>query len=354
MKDIVWFQECCKNDIPVVGGKNANLGEMIRANIQVPPGFAITIEGYKKVIPGIKEKIDSILSTIKLDDDELLEKASRDIRHLFNSVKMPAELESTIDRYYEMLATEDYEGYPVAVRSSATAEDLPDASFAGQQDTYLWVQGKKNLKECIVKCWSSLFTSRAINYRIKKGFSHAQVLISVGVQKMVNAKVAGVIFTINPINGDQTKVVVSGSWGLGEPVVSGEVTPDEWMVDKITSEIVSHRLARKTIQHVVNLEAKKVEEQEVPAEKQDIFCLSDEEVSELARLALLLEQHYGYALDIEWAIDRDFPFPENVFIVQARPETVWSHRERSSVIKKDVDGTGYILDVLKNGIKLFK
>jgi pyruvate,water dikinase len=355
MKDIMWFQECCKTDIDSVGGKNANLGEMIRAGIHVPPGFAVTVNAYKKVIPAIQKDLDALLSQLRSDDNDALEKASGDIRALIERISMPDDVEKAIDEFYDSLASErGADDFPVAVRSSATAEDLPDASFAGQQDTFLWITGKENVKRSVVKCWSSLFTPRTITYRIKKNIAHDKVLISVGVQKMVNSRVAGVNFTLNPITGDRTKIVISGSWGLGESVVSGQVTPDEFIVDKITHEIVSHRIAQKLVQHVVSPETGSVEETEVPPDMQEVSCLTDEEVLELTKLSEELERHYGYALDIEWAIDRDLIFPDNIFIVQARPETVWTNKARAAVVQKETGTTDYILDVLKGGVKLFK
>ena len=212
----------------------------------------------------------------------------------------------------------------VAVRSSATAEDLPDASFAGQQETYLNVKGYDDLLEKIVKYWSSLFTPRAIFYRNEKGFAHEKVFISVGVQKMVNSRAAGVIFTINPVTGNTDEIIVEGNYGLGETVVSGAVNPDDFVIDKNTLKIKERRIARKTIQYVRNPKTGKTIHLEVPKEKQKEPCISDKEILHLAKLANLIEAHYKKAMDIEWAIDEDLSYPENIFVVQARPETVWS------------------------------
>jgi pyruvate,water dikinase len=219
----------------------------------------------------------------------------------------------------------------VAVRSSATAEDLPDASFAGQQDTFLNIRGADELIEKTVKCWSSLFTPRAIYYRNQKGFKHEEVFISVGVQKMVNAKAAGVIFTLNPVTGEPNQIVIEANWGLGEAVVSGSVTPDDFVVEKNTLKSIEKRIAKKTVEYMRDMKTGKTIHADVSRDRQERPCLTDEEIVRLAELARIIEQHYGRAQDIEFSIDRDLPFPENVFIVQSRPETVWSVKKPSMI-----------------------
>ncbi len=238
---------------------------------------------------------------------------------------MPREIEKAVEKAYKELskktkATQVF----VAVRSSATAEDLPGASFAGQQETYLNVKGDKELNQKTVKCWSSLFTPRAIYYRTQKGFKHEQVLISVGVQKMVDAKAAGVTFTINPVTGEQNQIVIEANWGLGESVVSGAVTPDNYVVNKKTLKIIDQKIAKKAIEYVPDPKTGKTIQANVPSERQQQPCLTEKEIVKLAELANRIEEHYGQPQDIEWAIDRDLPFPENILIVQSRPETVWS------------------------------
>jgi len=329
-KLILWFEDLTKEDVPLVGGKNANLGEMLRAEIPVPPGFAITAYTYKKFITetGIAEQIYKIIEETVTDvnNPKHYEEASRKVRQLIESTSMPREIKVVIKKAYNELAKRIESAHMfVAVRSSATAEDLPEASFAGQQETYLNVRGPEELIEKTIKCWSSLFTPRAIFYRTQKGFKHEQVLISVGVQKMVNAKAAGVIFTINPVTGEPNQIVIEANWGLGESVVSGAVTPDDYIVDKSTLRIIEKRVARKTVEYVRDPKTGKTIHVDVPAERQDQPCLTDEEIVKLAELAKHIEEHYGgRPQDIEWAIDRGLPFPENVLIVQSRPETVWS------------------------------
>ena len=328
-KLVLWFEELRKEDVPLVGGKCANLGEMINAGIPVPPGFAISAYAYKLFLEetGIANKVYSIIKeTIKdPNDPKQYEEASAKIRQLIESTPIPSSIEKAIREYYKMLndrvgAVEAF----VAVRSSATAEDLPDASFAGQQETFLNVKGGDELVYYVRKCWSSLFTPRAIFYRTQKGFPHEKVLISVAVQKMVNSKAAGVMFTLHPATGDRSKIVIEGAWGLGEAVVSGAVTPDRFIVDKATLKILSKEVAEKTVEYIRDPKTGKTLHAEVPPERRRIPCLTDEEIIELAKLAKRIEEHYGKPQDIEFAIDRDLPFPENVFIVQSRPETVWS------------------------------
>ena len=329
-KLILWFEDLRKEDIPLVGGKNANLGEMLQAGIPVPPGFAITAHAYHKFITetGISEKIYKTIeeNVTDLNNPQQFERASKEVRKLVESNPMPREIEKAIRSAYDALSKKTKSaGVLVAVRSSATAEDLPDASFAGQQETYLNVGGAKELVEKTVKCWSSLFTPRAIYYRTEKGFKHEDVLISVGVQKMVNAKTAGVIFTINPVTGKSDQIVIEANWGLGESVVSGSITPDNYVVDKKTLRIIEKRIAKKTVEYIRDPKTGKTIHADVPAERQEQPCLNDEEIIRLAELAKHIEEHYGgKPQDIEFAIDKDLSFPENVLIVQSRPETVWS------------------------------
>ena len=328
---VIWFESLRKTDIPSVGGKNANLGEMTSAGIAVPPGFAITAYSYKKFIEetGISSKIYEIIkeTVTNPNDPKLYEIASKKIRELIEATPMPKDTENAIRSAYEQLCKKlNLNDVFVAVRSSATAEDLADASFAGQQETFLNVKGALEVLKYTVKCWSSLFTPRAIYYRTEKGFAHEKVFISVGVQKMVNSRAAGVMFTINPVTGDTSQIVIEGTYGLGEAVVSGAVNPDDFVVDKKTLKIAERRLAKKTVQYIRDPNTGKTVHAEVPAEKREQPCISDEEILKLAELAKSIEQHYGKAQDIEWAIERDLPFPVNIFMTQSRPETVWSQK----------------------------
>jgi pyruvate,water dikinase len=332
----LWFQKAGKEALGLVGGKNASLGELIRADIPVPPGFSVTTEAYHEFLieGGIKEKIEKILSPMDLQDVASLENASKTIRELIRTTPMPKRIEETISSNYEALAQVcEVPDIPVAVRSSATAEDLPGASFAGQQDTFLWVRGDKEVLDKIKLCMSSLFTARAISYRIKMGFTHEKVLISVGVQKIVDARAAGVMFTLNPLNGDPSKVVIEGNWGLGETVVSGQVNPDKFVVEKVTKEI-DRTISQKWTECIFDPEKGMVCHLDIPHDRQEIQCIEDKEILELARYAKRIEEYYGCPQDIEWAIDKHKPFPLNIFMVQSRPETVWSQQKKEPVLGK--------------------
>jgi len=330
----IWFEKAGKKAFHLVGGKNASLGELIRADIPVPPGFSVTTEAYQEFVTegGIKEKIEKILSSVRLQDVSSLEEASQTIRELITQTPMPKKIEEEIRfNYQTLIQVFDVPDLPVAVRSSATAEDLPGASFAGQQDTFLWVRGCEEVLDQIKSCMSSLFTSRAISYRMKMGFPHEKVLISVGVQKMVDARTAGVMFTLNPLNGDPSRVVIEGSWGLGETVVSGQVNPDKFVVDKVTQEI-ERTISQKWIECIFDPEKGMVRHRPIPHERQEMQCIEDKEIYELARYAKRIEEYYGCPQDIEWAIDQQKPFPFNIFMVQSRPETVWSQRKKEPAL----------------------
>ncbi|MEM2955597.1 MAG: phosphoenolpyruvate synthase, partial [Nitrososphaerales archaeon] len=336
---VVEFEKLGKEDVPLVGGKNANLGEMLKARIPVPPGFAITSYAYKRFLEetGLSEKIyDMIRESVKeKNDPKQYEEASKKIRAAIESEQIPKDIVKVIKEAYKKLCDNlgIVDAY-VAVRSSATAEDLPDASFAGQQETYLNVKGFDDLVYSVRRCWSSLFTPRAIFYRDEKGFPHEKVLISVGVQKMVNAKAAGVMFTLHPVTGDRSKIVIESTWGLGESLVSGSVIPDRFVIDKDTMRIVEREIVHKTVFYTRD-EAGKTVHLTVPSDKQDAPSLTDEEVLKLAELGKRIEEHYQKPQDIEFAIDKDLPFPKSIFIVQSRPETVWGIKVEAPLVSKE-------------------
>jgi pyruvate,water dikinase len=336
---VLWFDDVRNNDVPIVGGKNASLGEMIHAGLPVPNGFAVTAYSYEKFIEEkqIAKKIYAVIKEVVTDpnDPKQYEVASKRIRELIESTPMPKDIEEAIREAYKQLNKRfNLKDTFVAVRSSATAEDLPDASFAGQQETYLNVKGQDDLIDKVVKCWSSLFTPRAIFYRTEKNFAHEKVFISVGVQKMVNSRAAGVMFTINPVTGNRNEIVIEGNYGLGESVVSGAVNPDDFVVDKTAMEIKERRIARKTIKYIRDPETGQTIHLDIPPEQQREVCVSDEEIMALAELAIKIEKHYGKPMDIEWAIDQDLSYPGNIFLVQARPETVWSKTMEAQVDSK--------------------
>lgn len=337
MSYVTDLAELDKTQVPRVGGKNANLGEMIRSGIRVPPGFAVTVEGYHRFVnhTGIGGQIENLLAGVDPEDTAALEEKCGEIRGLFGAGDLPEDMMEEIRVSYDSLCSSCGQGdIPVAARSSATAEDLPDASFAGQQDSYLWVMGARSVLDHVLRCWASLFTARAVSYRIRQDFPHEKAAISVGVQKMVNAKAAGVMFTLDPATGDPSQVVLEANWGLGETVAAGEVTPDYYRIDKVSGEINEERIGHKHIECVPDPEHGRANTVPVDAERVDVPCVGREELDELVRIAKRIEDHYGSGQDIEWAIDRDLPFPENVFVVQARPETVWSNKKVEPLLSR--------------------
>jgi pyruvate,water dikinase len=354
---IIWLQDCNKNCLSQVGGKCASLGDMMKAGIRVPPGFAVTTAAYRDFLDqaGIGHEIQAILDRLDPDDLEATEGASRLIRQTMGSTPIPAPIETAImEAYRELCAQCQVDDMPVAVRSSATAEDLPDASFAGQQETTLWVCSPISVLIRTAICWSSLFTPRAIAYRVKMGFPHDKVLISVGVQKMANSRVAGVMFTLNPANGDRSTITIDASWGLGESVVAGMVTPDNFLVNKITLDVIKRTVSPKLIEYVPDPAGKRAEVVDVPPHRQHVLCLTDEEVVAVAKLGQRLDHYYHGPQDIEWAIDHDLEFPNNIVALQCRPETVWSRKPVGSIAKPGAGALDYIVANLLKGVKTDK
>jgi len=331
-KFIKWFEELRKEDVPLVGGKGANLGEMTSAGIPVPPGFCVTAEAYKYFVENVKvedgrtlqEWIMDVISKTNVDDSKQLQENTAKIREKIISMEMPEEIASEIEQAYKKLSQRfNMEEIYVAVRSSATAEDLPEASFAGQQETYLDVLGVDDVKEKVKKCWASLWTARATFYRAKQGFDHSKVYLSAVVQKMVNSETSGVMFTANPVTNDRSEIMINAAWGLGEAVVSGAVSPDEYIVEKGTWKIKEKFVAKKEIMIVRNPETGrgtvKVSTAEfLGPEYVEKQVLTDEQIIEAAQIGARIEEHYGWPQDIEWAYDKD---DGKLYIVQSRPVT---------------------------------
>lgn len=326
---VLWFDELEIGDVPLVGGKSASLGEMTsKTKVPVPYGFATTAEAYRNFLEasGLGAQIKQWLAELTdVEDGPKLRETGLKIRTALTEAKMPEEIAKEIRSAYRKLAERVGEKEPfVAVRSSATAEDLPDASFAGQQESYLNVTGEESVILKVQECYASTFTDRAIYYRTKKNFDHLEVKLSAVVQMMVFSEASGVMFTVDVANGDDTQVMIEAAWGLGEYVVQGVVTPDCYWVKKDTLEIL-----RKDVVAQEVLWARKkgggCEEQTVPPEKQNIQVLSDQQIKELAEYAIAIEKHYGNYMDMEWGLDEN----GKLWLLQARPETVWSRRNKN-------------------------
>jgi len=319
--DILWFRQIRKKDIPAVGGKGANLGEMANSNFPVPPGFVVTAQAYFRYLreTGIEKEVVEKADSIDVENSEQLIKVSKEIRELIKKTKMSEELANEIKKAYCQLGerklawlTSSEEEF-VAVRSSATAEDLPEASFAGQQETFLNVRGPSRVVEAVQNCWASLFTARAIYYRRRNNFPTDKVGIAVVVQKMVESKISGVMFTADP-TGDESKIVIEAVFGLGEAIVSGAVTPDTYIVDKGSMKLIEKKIQEQEFR-IVKKGRENIREklQSSIARKQK---LPDKTIIELAKLGKQIELHYKKPQDIEWAIEQ-----KEILIVQSRPIT---------------------------------
>lgn len=331
MSVVMWFSAFVPEQRAAVGGKSASLGEMVLAGLPVPPGFAVTTEAFRRARDGsgIVDHIAAELAGLDVHDLNDVSRRAARARQLIESWPMPADVGSEISEAYEALcAMSGTPDVPVAVRSSATSEDSPDASFAGEHDTYLWVCGADAVIHHVRRCWASLFTDRALCYRVEMGYSHFDLQMSVAIQKMVRPKAAGVAFTLNPGNGDRSVIAIDSAWGFGEAVVSGEVTPDNFLVDKVLRAISQRTISPKSHEYRL-VDGEGVVFCAVEPERASIPSLTDAEIQAVAVLARAAERHYGCPQDIEWAVDADLPDGENVVLLQSRPETVWSKKDRS-------------------------
>jgi pyruvate,water dikinase len=348
---IKWFGDLKIQDVPLVGGKNASLGEMIRnlgeKGVSVPGGFAITAYAYKYTIEkaNIDKKIKEILSDLDTHNVHNLAERGEKIRNLIKNTPIPEELSKEIKKYYKEMEKQYGDNVDVAVRSSATAEDLPDASFAGQQETYLNVRGEEELLERVRECFASLFTNRAISYRTDKGFDHFSVYLSVGIQKMVRSDLAssGVMFSIDTESGFGDAVYITGAYGLGENVVQGAVNPDQFYVFKPTLKkgfkpIVEKKVGTKEKRMIYG--EKGTINKEVSIDDRRKYVIKDDEILTLAKWACIIEEHYKKPMDIEWAKDGN---TGELFIVQARPETVHSQKDAAVMQTYVLEETGNLL-----------
>ena len=340
---VVKFEDLGKSDIGIAGGKGANLGELTQAGIPVPPGFVVTAETYGKFMEdaGINGKVLDILSKTDINNTKELQAAAEEIKSIIIETPVPEDMSTLIIEAYNQLCQRvDDDDTDVAIRSSATAEDLPDASFAGQQDTFLHVSGSEDVIDYIRKCWASLFEARAIFYREENGFDHSKVYIAVVVQKMAVADKAGVMFTVNPSTGEEI-ALIEGSWGLGEAVVSGDVTPDNYVVDKSNDEVVSVTISDKKLMYVKDEDGTSVRV-EVPEDKRNERVLSDSELVELTEMGKRIQAHYGEPMDTEWAFEKG-----NLFLLQARPITTLGDNESTA---NDDDTTASNKNVIVKGL----
>ncbi len=324
-KYVVWFRDVGKEDVAIVGGKGANLGEMTQAGFPVPPGFIVTVHAYTEFIDrsNLKEKISALLTTVNVNNSKNLDTVAKKIQALITQAEFPRDIALDIIRAYFRLGAGIIKHPVVAVRSSATAEDLPGASFAGQQATFLNVQGEANLIENVKKAWASLFTARAIFYRATNHYDHFKIGIAIPVQKMVESEKSGIMFTIDPVTNDKSKIVIEAIYGLGEMIVQGAVTPDHYEVDKKTGTIIKkevHIQEKQMRRHGIDNENILLDKKEGGKQK-----LSDIEIVTLAKIGQKLEKHYYFPQDAEWAIEKGV-----TYIVQTRPVTTTGKKEQKT------------------------
>jgi pyruvate, water dikinase len=329
-RHVSWFADIGLQDRPRVGGKGGSLGELQRAGLPVPPGFVVTTSAFEHCLRAIERAAPVRTAVAALDAQDLpaIHTISESLRKRVAQADLPPELIDEIAAAHATLCGNDPQ-QPVAVRSSATTEDASDASFAGLQDTYLWVRGADEMIRMIRSCWASLYSVESISYRRQRQIPEENVAMAVVVQRMVDARSAGVMFTRSPVTGDRSVITIEGSWGLGSAVVGGEVTPDRWVVGKITGEISTRDISDKAIQHLPR-PAGGIESVAVIEGQRRIPCMNDTELQLLREIARKVERHYGRAQDIEWAVDRA---RGDILLLQSRPETVWSARDASPVAR---------------------
>jgi len=337
---IAWFADIGLDDRPAVGGKGGSLGELTRAGIAVPPGFVVRTEAFEAFVRALDaaEPLRAPIEALDPSDLDRVSEVTAAVRARFEAEPLPPEVEQAIRAAYAELAGSDK---PVAVRSSATTEDAEDASFAGLQDTYLWVIGAEQVLRQVRSCWASLYSVESVTYRRRQNFPEAGVAMGVVVQIMVDARCAGVMFTRSPTTGDRSVITIEGAWGLGSAVVSGEVTPDRWVVAKLTGEVPVRDISDKHIRQVP-LPGGGIHDEDVPEALRRSPCLSDAELQELRAVARRTEKHYGRPQDIEWAIENE---TGAILLLQSRPETVWSVKESAPAAQPAENPLSHLMNV---------
>jgi pyruvate,water dikinase len=339
---IGWFADIGLPDRPQVGGKGGSLGELQRAGIAVPPGFVIKTAAFERFIEALERKapVRSRVATLSAQDLAEVSACCTELRARVEAEALPPGVLGEISSAHAMLCGRA-SGAPVAVRSSATTEDATDASFAGLQDTFLWVTDLAQTLQRVRTCWASLYSLESVIYRRKRAMPEEGVAMAVVVQKMVNARTAGVMFTRSPVTGDRSVVTIEGSWGLGSAVVGGEVTPDRWVMGKITGDISVREISEKLIQHVP-VQNGGTESVQVAAELRHTACMSDDQLQALRAIARKVERHYGRPQDIEWAIERE---TGELLLLQSRPETVWSAKDAAPIARASQDPRLHVMSI---------
>jgi pyruvate, water dikinase len=338
---VSWFAEIGLGDRPHAGGKGGSLGELERAGIAVPRGFVVRTSAFERFLEDL-ERTSPVRARVEaLEPDQLAEiqACSRDLRRRVELAPLPADVAADIGGAHAALAGDARSA--VAVRSSATTEDAADASFAGLQDTFLWVTTAAAALDRVRSCWASLYSVESISYRRARRFPEAGVAMAVVIQSMVDARTAGVMFTRSPMTGDRSVITVESAWGLGSAVVGGEVTPDRWVVGKVTGEISVRTISDKAIEHVPAA-AGGIEAVKVAEERRRVASMSDAELQALRLIGRRIERHYGSAQDVEWAVDRH---SGEILLLQSRPETVWSAKDAAPVARPAENPLAHVMSV---------
>jgi pyruvate, water dikinase len=340
-KNVRWFADVTLQDRLAVGGKGGSLGELTRAGIAVPPGFVVVTSAFELFVAALEaqEPIRSRVESLDAQDLEKIAALSVKLRNHLERASLPVDVQSEIAAAHAELCRENA-NQPLAVRSSATTEDAEDASFAGLQDTYLWVVGAEAVLKFMRFCWASLYSVPSIAYRRKHRIPEKRVAMAVVVQRMVDARTAGVMFTRSPLTGDKSVIAIEGTWGLGSAVVSGEVTPDRFVIAKVTGEISVREISDKLVQHVP-VEGGGVRDKEMPEDLRRAPCLQDAELLALRDIGRRIERHYGRPQDIEWAIDGS----GDIFVLQSRPETVWAARQKVPVARPAETPVHHVMNI---------
>ncbi|MFZ5631416.1 MAG: PEP/pyruvate-binding domain-containing protein [Bacillota bacterium] len=351
-KYVYWLEDLDRDDLFLAGRKCCGLGEMLRSGLPVPPGFAVSLKAYETFIDetgvgrSIRQYFDDNIDRMK-EDVGAFEEAGRHIGGLVESQPVPGDIREVIlEHYHELGKRCGAPGVSVAIRSSGPV------SMPGQFDTFLNINGPEEVLAHVKRVWASSFNARAIAYRMQRGMRVESSPIGVAVLKMVNARSSGVMFTLDPLNGDPSRIFIEGSWGLGESLVSGQVTPDKYTVDKVTLQITRRVICSKKMKMVYG-PGGSIQAVDVPPEEVNLPCLEDSEVVQLAKLGKMVERHYGVPQDLEWAVDSDLPPPGNIILLQTRPETVWSRKKAEPVVKPKSSALEHIASTLLAGKKFF-
>jgi pyruvate, water dikinase len=334
-------------DRPLAGGKAANLGELCRAGFAVPPGFVVTARAFVRVMLALDPDgaLRGEIARLATGDTAAVAQQTARIRERVRAAALPADIRDAIAAGYRGICAGPGDPTPVAVRSSATSEDSAETSFAGMQDSYLWIRGEDAVLDHVRRCWASLYNAEAVSYRLRQRLEERRTAMAVVVQRMVDPRAAGVMFTCSPTSGDRSVVAIEGTWGLGSALVGGEVTPDSFVVSKVTREIVRRNVSRKLRLHRPDPSGGGTTTQEVPEQLRDRPCADDDEIRALARIGQKVERHYGAPQDIEWALTAGSTpcrpggttprtpreAEERIVLLQSRPETVWSGRQQAPV-----------------------